>query len=112
MDSRYSGMNAPSTGDAQFGYNYTYSLIPSLTSSRDGVFDNPIIKPVQKPMKRIGIILPNFTRQDCKDGTMSDNVCNQTINKSILKPQDKCSAHTKMALNLLSSKIFEEDPLT
>lgn len=106
MDGRYSGMNAPSTGNPSLDITNTI-----FDKFKGWSFDNPIIKPIQKPAKRIGIILPNLTNQEGKEGTMSENACSQTINKSILKPQDKCSAHTKMALNLLSSKIFDEDPL-
>lgn len=73
----------------------TYSLLASITSSRDNI-------PSLAPKKKVGIMLPSINRFSVKEGCL--------LNKPIAKTE-RCFDQTTMALNHLSAKILEDDPL-
>lgn len=81
----------------------SYSLIATITSSRGEMFDTACnnIQPKQK--KRVGIILPSINRINLKESCL--------IKKSKQIQSNEWMKNEFTALNNLSARIMEDDPL-
>lgn len=84
-------------------FKQSYSLIATITSSIGEVFDNAWNNEFQKPKRKVGIILPSINRINTKAGCLL-NKCEPTL-------ADKLAARWTVALNHLSTRLMEDDPL-
>ena len=82
----------------------SYSLIATITSSRGEMFDNACNNVPQKQKnKKVGIILPSINRINMNEGCL--------LNKSKQNKSNEWMKNEYSALNNLSARIMEDDPL-
>ena len=84
-------------------FKQSYSLIATITSSIGETFDNACNNESLKLKRKIGIILPSINRVNTKAGCLL-NKCEPTF-------ADKLAARWTVALNQLSARLMEDDPL-
>ena len=82
----------------------SYSLIATITSSRGEMFDNACNNALPKQKnKKVGIILPSINKINMNEGCL--------LNKNKKNQRNEWTKNEYSALNNLSARIMEDDPL-